>query len=340
MDSSRAQSVPQPLLSEGSAQNPGRSETTARVTKYSKDKEQSKVKIDIEISEGVVIPVTIDKDSGFLYEEYRSTNGRDIVNLQLFLESTEDVSYNTYIYFLRGKYTPIADRNTMSGCLSVYLLTDDRNFFDYILGELFRLWSILSPVLSSLKVPTGVKRDIWLYCPYQLLPDDYLEDDDFMTDWSAIQENKAVTINDNETLEYRKKTKSLILTNGDKFHEENVVSYKRETDSLKIVSGDSITFGRDGNVVINTRTSYNDKTQGVSAVAFPPVVVRHISLNGSANGLETRLVDGRLTKRVYYLDNKYEGPWIEYYPDGRVSKEIMFRNGQREEVVGEWYDDV
>jgi len=74
----------------------------------------------------------------------------DPFDLETFLGNTNQVAVTIYVQFLKGNKFDIIDRDTMIGCLRIYSLTEDRNFFRYILSQLFTYWTLLSVVLKWL----------------------------------------------------------------------------------------------------------------------------------------------------------------------------------------------
>ena len=176
-----------------------------------KDKTKVTKNITIDVGYSVLIPVTIDANSGVLYtmtsdlSAVPTTSGStndEAVKLSVLLTNVSDEAVTLYVNCLRDQDVFIHSRPALVDCLRIYSITEDNNFLTAVIKQLFFMWTILSPVLYSNdnKIDVDVLRNIWLRCPYQLLPDDRLVDKHFMDEWQRRSDNKRVVLNSGEYL--------------------------------------------------------------------------------------------------------------------------------------------
>lgn len=172
------------------------------------DQDKPKKTIVLDVGFETYLPVIINHDTGVLFSLTEDLAGdvdrqpQQKVKLTELLPSLDDLTLAIYVHCLRGKPIEVVDRPSLINCLAAYSLTEDLNFFHQLLQQLLKLWTLLSPVLYTNKVDFDVKWDIWLRCPYQLLPDDWLSNREFMAEWQELSSNKSVVINDIEVFNY------------------------------------------------------------------------------------------------------------------------------------------
>lgn len=341
----------------------------------------------IDIGSGRAIAVTVDSNSGILYNlhQYRltvdsiddvsslsvnslsvnslSVNGPPVQASQTFRQRNAELlltnigyplrsflarvaqpSFNIYIYFLRhfhfyrtnvnllSKHLHISHRSVFKDCLTIYSLTEDRNFFDFIRHQLLLLWTVLSPALYSLDPEDGVVRELCLHLPYQLLPEWYYSQDSFMAAWLANQDNKHVVINGDEIFDYdreltgfNEETEDYLLFKG------NI--YRRGHDNLVIRQGHETSSGGDSLI-----SRYNDKVEGKIVVRDNQDVEEFYTIDGMVNGPTVVLHNGRLMESYYHLDNKADGLQIEYFPNSQsIHNEFMASGGHKLGHQLEWW---
>ena len=63
-------------------------------------------------------------------------------------------------------------------------------------------------------------------------------------------------------------------------------------------------------------------------------------LDGEYNGLATASRDDTLMTSIYYVDGKFEGPFVNHRPDGRMNSETNYKDGKKHGFRKVWYDDA
>jgi len=264
------------------------------------------------VDEHVVFPVTIDKDTGEIYIFQSdiaalSPSGEvPAFNLRTFLKDVDRVAFNVYVEFLRDHHVEIIDRPTMIGCLTIYSLTEDKNFLKHILSQLFKYWTLLSPVLYDLRVANEIKYDIWQYCPKQLLPQEWLDDPIFMTAWKANPDNKNVKLNGEERL-YAGNFNEI---EGTIIKQGPITHYSRVSDATSIdVKNETVLRSSLGKTVEVENNQYQTLSQGTRKDIEHGLVVKEagdeevvsVHLEGYMYGLIRGYKDGILDYEEYVV---------------------------------------
>jgi antitoxin component YwqK of YwqJK toxin-antitoxin module len=307
--------------------------------------------VNIDIGYDIIIPVTINKDNGFLFTLAQDVGTDEPVNLVNLLPKVSESSLSLYVYLLEGKDTTnvyVVDRQTMIGCLAIYDFTSDIQFFNFLLKSLFNLWTVLSPVLYGNKVTNEVKWEIWLCCPYQLLPDSWQENTTFMRMWKSRQDNKHITVNGDEVFDFEHvtaTTQAVDNNNLDEAEDENegegenegetittfvtrATSYNRQHDNTNI-SSNVIKEVNNGQLLstINNIT-YNGKEQGQVIVEFGNDTTIYNVINDLENGPYRSYKGQQLTADSYKINGDTQGVKTYYYSNGRVNRTTPYKNNQ------------
>lgn len=188
-----------------------------------KDDCDDSILVKVDVGYDVVFTVSVNGRSGLLYTMARDlavtnepattatiANNDKVIKLDNYFKMSKlaalinDASSVVYTLFLRRLDNEIIDRDVLTGCLAIYSLTEDHNFFDWLLQQLFDYWTLLSPVLTDEELHEDIINDVWLRCPQQLLPKYLLKDSSFMANWySCNQDSKEVILNRREKLAYK-----------------------------------------------------------------------------------------------------------------------------------------
>jgi len=104
---------------------------------------------------------------------------------------------HNYVSFVSGTPLIIYDRQTLVSCFDVESYFEHRIYFEYLVKQLFDKWSYFAQVLyQSLNI--GTQREIYLLCPYDIIPDVYIKDEQFFNLWFSNNRDKVITLNQNE----------------------------------------------------------------------------------------------------------------------------------------------
>ena len=311
--------------------------------------------VKLAVGHNVVVDVTVTADNGVLFTmaadiasvgnaSVGNVSVAEVFDLRQLLSTVADDAITLYVSSLRGQEVYIVNRTTLLDCLKVYSLTEDKIFLIAVIKQLFLLWTVLSPVLYSNCVDDNVLRDVFLHCPYQLLPDwtveqsnKYSNNQHFMAEWLARDDNKKVVINGSELLTYKDSKLQVAVNNavtvntvnncGDCGDDEDdqrglVLKYTRSdklqltcrVESLEIGAFKQQSFAklsRAGNILASI---------GIYSSRIADIFDKQLVLAGNKQGPYCRYYKGVLSNSSYYLDNKEVGDEISYFASGRVEK--------------------
>jgi len=307
--------------------------------------------VKINIGYGIThLPVTINHDTGILFSlvedmdlNVHNEHDDELLDISTLFPKFDDAAFSLYIYFLYGLDMTdvyVVDRNTMINCLAIYDYTGDNNFFRFLLRCLFKLWTVLSPVLYSNRVSEEVKWELWLHSPYQLLPESWQLDTVFMKLWQAREDNKHVIINGNEEFEFEHVTEKVTTDNGDDDEQETalitvidkVTSYSRHIDNVNVNNTEVKLVRNDQLIGIDIKTIYNGKVQGKRTEETFHGNNMGIGLavsntvNGSDNGPFVRYKEGKLQSVSYKINGSIEGTKVHYYNNGKIKRKTEYSN--------------
>lgn len=118
------------------------------------------------------------------------------------------VVINIYLEFVKVAHSPplpvgqlpvINDVNQLLLCFFMESFFVDSSFLIYLIGQAHGLWKDFLPHIQRLPD----ERTIYLYSPYEFIPDDYRQKASFFDEWLALNDNKQVILNrDNSKIYY------------------------------------------------------------------------------------------------------------------------------------------
>jgi len=286
--------------------------------------------INIDLGDKVVFTVPVNDKSGFLYGVSQDMGHSAVVELKYLLKDISDISLTDYVYFLTHEKdrSVIFEKEVMVDCLKIYNITGDHNYFDYLIVQLHKFWTLLSPILysSNIGVDHNIMWDIHLHTPHQLLPSSFVNNKKFYDSWLELNTGNKIVLNGVQEFTYKtvisNKTNGAIFTYVDPGNKSNI----------------------DKEVLSNRQlTQYNGNTQGNNTEKGGDnyLASSTVYINGKRNGLNVEYGDdnGQLPlRKVYYLDDLKYGVETDYYEDGKPMIETNYNNGI---VEGQkrYYDD-
>jgi len=315
------------------------------------DRDKSVVTINVNIGYEIIIPVTINYDTGLLFTLAEQLCGEETLDMKLILPNFDEFATTLYTYFISGKNMTdvyVTDRQTMIKCLSIYDLVGDTNFFNWLLTSLFKLWTVLSPIMYSNQVSEEVRWDLWLRCPHQLLPDYHVADPDFQKVWLRRDNNKSVTINDNEHFFYEVIITSTETGTDDNDGDDIITTTKTikttgyDRPNTKI-SNNYVQEKRNGQTtIIDYNTTFNDVKHGITNTEYcdgeyfyPGVEIYHC-VNGMEYGPYNTYIEGKLQSQYYNINGHKQGLLTKYFVENvnnsinekRIACERHYKDGR------------
>lgn len=333
--------------------------------------QQGQTTVVIDVGYDVTFTVTVNSRSGILYQLYHDmtvinssstssssnnhniNNSKETIRLVGILRNSRlsslisNVSITVYVAFLRNTTdNKIVDQDTLLGCLLIFSLTEDRNFFDFLLQQLFKLWTLLSTVLSEESLPTEVKQEVWRHCPHQLLPKWYRNDTVCMAAWLTEPSNKHIILNGEETFEYRIEEADVTAdsnqwwTSQFSHYAECESTYQRSSDSTTVLYSSSVSDCKTGGQHIESYRTYNNRNYGLSCkcTTAKQELDTYIHINSNLYGPKLRYVDQKLVSDSYMELDDTIGTETNYYASGRIKSQTC-RSGYLRTTVTEYADE-
>lgn len=204
----------------------------------------------------------------------------------------------------------------MTDCFEIYHLTEDKNYFNYLVNNIHNFWTLLSCILFPPSIDVHVKWDIYLRCPHQVVPKFYLNNKKFFDEWLTINYGKEIILNQGERFLYEEVTSTtsdedLLFTrySADRMDElEEPLSVNNITEK---VTGETYTF-------------VEHRLQGEFIQFDPHTGERTVKnyINNKQNGFMVEYYpDDKIFRVYYYVDNKLQAGSKSFYPDGTVASE-------------------
>jgi len=283
--------------------------------------------VNINLDNNVIFTVPVDDRSGFLYGIYQDAGTSEVtVDLKLLLKNASDISLTNYVYFLthdktrnnNNNQSVIFDQDLMVECLDIYNITGDDNYFNYLIPQLHKFWTLLSPVLYApdFGVDDNVMWDVHLHTPHQLLPKRLVSNKLFYDNWLQLNVGKEITLNGDQVFMYKMVEGNNTVIAADYKHIDN--------DSVinkKVIIGNN-------NKTNSTTTHYNDKLQGQHIdIWHDCFVIDSLNINGKLNGpYHSRYYNGQIRDITYYLDGRKMGSEVTFDENGSPIEEIVYYN--------------
>lgn len=359
----------------------------------------------VDVGYGGHITVNVNLQSGLIYDVQVAAAHKQPFDLGYYRDRVSDFSLSIYLYFLRhyplhqqpqqqqqlhqqpqqhhqqqqqqpqiASYAgQITDRATMIDCLKLSSLLIDDNFFEFLIQQLFKRWTLLSPVLYSSKVTDDTKYRIWLRCPQQLLPEQWLDIQSASTNnqtanqtadqeqeieraafqrlWLARTDNKRVTVNDNEILEYVERAGLSddsddsddpdVAVDLNSTYTKTIVAYHNDKTKDLIATIQTTDYYRGEPTVYSVENYFNDRSHGPALTDEKEirVVAKGSYIGGELAGQRLIYDSDVLVEDRYYVDNMRKGEERQYYSSGQLKEVITLNGGDMSRNVKTWHDD-
>jgi len=231
-------------------------------------------------------------------------------------EKYSDVIGN-YVYFTHGELKPIYDTDYMIKCFDMLTYFDDDGYFMYLVNELLNSWTSLSTILDDIN--SNLRFDIYLHCPYDVIPRKYLNNASFFYAWIDINKNTYVTLNGNEQ-HYKK-----YVTND---NDNNILILYHTTNGAEIGLRTEITFY--DNKQLRAIAHYvNFKRQGFQRVWYK---------NPHVTSDDNKQLSYKLKAEQYCEYDLVQGFSRRWYdnPQHSLKQEFYYENGELRGMQKSW----
>jgi len=300
--------------------------------------------VNIDLGDKVVFTVPVDTKSGFLYGIYQDANATGVsdnsgvvvtVDLKSLLKRATDISLTNYVYFLTHDKTNInnesviLDQQLMVDCLDIYNITGDDNYFNYLLVNMHKFWTLLSLILydPDFGINVNVLWDIHLHTPYQLLPNKLINNKLFHDNWLKLNTEKQIILNGDQNFIY-----TVIQSKdvNDNEHTINTITTYSHDNNHCEVQKEVLT--NINNKVISEFNYYNGDLYGMFINTYPDTLTEVlIIINDEPSGpYKGYYVNGQLRHSNYCLNDNIWGTEFIFDKDGNIVGENMYHDDLRE----------
>jgi len=133
--------------------------------------------------------------------------------------------FDIYFNFLthHDAHTHIKQVNILLMCFNMESFFDDDTFLKYLITET-HIYIYIYPVWNEFYSHIGElpdEREMYLYTPYQFVPDTYMNKPSFFNQWISINQNKNIILNNYEVYH-------TVVTYYDDHHNQN--NQNKESD--------------------------------------------------------------------------------------------------------------
>jgi len=294
--------------------------------------------VNINLGNSVIFTVPVDSKSGFLYGICQDQNVGNMVtvDLKMLLKRATDISLTNYVYFLTHSKTDanfqsvIFDQSLMVDCLDIYNITGDDNYFNYLLSQLHKFWTLLLPILysSDFDIDVNVMWDIHLHTPHQLLPKKFVNNKLFYDNWLQLNTGREITLNGFEVkLCFTLKNSIWFANVGDPVTNDYRKSNGDQKFIYKVIkypSGDTNTMTIYSDVNNNSKTEKemltNNNNGDIEVITY---------YNSDIQGYVTNTSLDRLMEISTVINDKFNGPYYRYYNNGKLRNSTYYLDGRR-----------
>jgi len=284
--------------------------------------------------------------------------------LHIYLDFVNKISFdelNKVIY--PDNLLSIDDVDTLLLCFDMESFFADQAFFVYLMRQTYKVWNSFYQHVPSLPD----ERLVYLYTPYEFVPEKYMNRPPFFKEWLEINANSKVVLNGNEVYY----TDVTYYSNGqiDKLKAYHTINEQEVGYSFKVdwydnpsIQGgqleyrtnykngklDGLQEGWYKNGQAKYRTNYKDgKLDGLQEAWYANPSIQGGQLeyrtnykDGKLDGLwEAWYADGQREYRWNYKDDEPDGPWEYWYAGGQPEYRFNYKDGKQDGLQEGWYAD-
>lgn len=208
--------------------------------------------------------------------------------------------YN-YVSFLNGEEPIINDEKVLIDCFDIESYFEHKEYFDYLVECVVKNYSLFELVIRE-KIRKEIQKEIYLVCPYTLLPESYRQDKVFLNSWiEESKNNKYCTVE----LKYYQPDEEL--------REISIQEGKKKVEILLYPDGgrccESLWFEGSFQEERNWYKNGNIRHWHILYIKE----INQAGVTCRRHHWRRYYESGRLYKEGEYEDNEMVGIWITYY---------------------------
>ena len=200
--------------------------------------------------------------------------------------------------------------NDLFLCSSMETFFGDNAFFVYLMDQAYSIWNEFYPIISLLPD----ERLIYLYTPYEFVPEKYMDRESFFKEWLHVNANKNIVLNSNE-----------IYHTDVKYYDNGRI---KELKIYLTIDGQKVGFSHE-------KTWYDSPS---SKEGQPRYQCNY--KDGQLDGLLEiwyEDAEGQLEYRENYKDGKRDGLSENWYENGQPKYRWIYKDGEHDGLHERWY---
>lgn len=146
-------------------------------------------------SEEVYIPNYVAGRSDLIKEKLQGCDREDNKNFKIKISAVYGDAINNYLEFLDSSRR--FSLKTLYKCFLLESYLFDHDYFLYLMQMAYDNWMEFEFLVE--KFPKETQWKIYLYTPYNFIPDEYTHNLEFLKGWISNDYNKGITISGNDT---------------------------------------------------------------------------------------------------------------------------------------------
>lgn len=264
--------------------------------------------------------------------------------INIYLDFISKISYDEEEKVVYPDNLPvITDIDTLLLCFFMESFFADDTFFLYLMYQAYGIWSEFYPDVKLLPD----ERSIYLYTPYEFVPQEYMDKESFFKEWLDINANKDVTLDKTEVYHTEvtyhsngkvRDLKTYHTINGEKrglFHERAwyTTGQPRYQNNYKDDKKNGLLKGWYENGQPWYRFNYKDnETVGLQEAWYANgklKSLRYVADEGDSLS-EGWYENGQYQFLDIYKDGKPDGVWEGWYeyPEGKLKYQKIYKMGK------------
>ena len=250
-----------------------------------------------------------------------------------------------YVDYLNGSEVLIVSKQSLILNFQLSTLFADDGYFKYCIEQVFDNWSDVYVMVYN-DFNDDLQWSFFLHSPYDFIPKYLLDNDTFMTQWKAQNQNIIIKVNRGSAVYYTnvestddngdKVIKTYHTVNGQEVGYKKVIKYYPNSNNIRS-EGYYVDNKQDG----IWREWYNNDQHRL-------LIEKHW-VNGKRDGLWRTWYDNEqhtLMSEGYYVDGKEEGVCRNWYDtqgeindQHRLEYEFYWSHDKKNGLIRHWYDN-
>ena len=250
--------------------------------------------------------------------------------VDIYLDFINKISYNE-----KGKvlythsFLVISNIDILLLCFFMEAFFEDNAFFVYLMQQAYGIWDKFYPDIKLLPD----ERLIYLYTPYEFVPEKYIDKESFFREWLSINANEDITLN------------------GNRVYHTDVKYYPNEQaeelevyltiDRIKVGPSHKEAWYENGQP--KYRYNFKDgKSDGLQEVWYENGQPKYRGdyKDDKRSGLQEEwYTNGQSQRRHNYKDDKPDGLQEGWYENGQDKYRGNFKDGKQDGLWERWYEN-